>query len=218
MTKETIYFLHIGKTGGTALRTALENYSSRLYNFEFLRHKNTLKDVPEGEKVVFLTRDPITRFVSGFYSRQRKGAPRYKSKWKRGEKMAFERFKTANELAESLSSKNLKRKKEGLEAMKSIMHIKSSYWDWFKNEKYLTRRINDILFVGRQERLNEDFERLKKILRISNKVKLPTDPIEMHKNPRSVKKYLSKKAKQNLKNWYEKDYQFLNICEERGLI
>ena len=98
------------------------------------------------------------------------------------------------------------------------MHVKSFYWDWFGNEKYFIKRIPDILFIGRQEKLNKDFERLKKILGIPKKVKLPTDKIKMHKNPENLDTYLTKTAKKNLEKWYAKDYKFLSLLKKRKLI
>ena len=49
-------------------------------------------------KAVFALRDPLTRFISGFYSGLRKGAPRYDIGWSKGEKRAFSWFSTPQEL------------------------------------------------------------------------------------------------------------------------
>ena len=63
-------------------------------------HSATFHDVPNGDLVVFFVRDPVSRFVSGFYSRQRQGLPAHNSPWNVGEKVAFDKFATANDLAE----------------------------------------------------------------------------------------------------------------------
>jgi len=76
--KQLIHFLHIGKTGGSAIKYALTQYSvSGRYAIYLHSHNFRLRDVPIGESVFFFLRDPISRFKSGFYSRQRQGQPRY---------------------------------------------------------------------------------------------------------------------------------------------
>lgn len=80
--KQKVHFLHIGKTGGSAVKFALKEYSKTSWcKITFHDHKTSLSDIPEGEKIFFFLRDPISRFISGFYSRQRKGLPRYYSEW-----------------------------------------------------------------------------------------------------------------------------------------
>ena len=65
--------------------------------------------------------------------------------------------------------------------MDSITHVKTYYWDWFKNKEYFASRLKDILFVGTQENLDKDFKELKKILDIPNNVRLTKNKIKMHK-------------------------------------
>ncbi len=95
--KAKVNFLHIGKTGGSAIRSSFEKYSNKgKYSLVFNRHSYFLTDVPKGEKIVFFIRDPISRFISGFYSRKRKGRPLYNVPWKDGEEEAFNLFETPN--------------------------------------------------------------------------------------------------------------------------
>src|SRR5205823_2768329 len=101
--KELVNLLHVGKTGGTAVKHALRTaLHAGGYCIRLCRHGVRLRDVPPGEKVVFFVRDPASRFVSGFYSRLRQGRPRYTSPWSRAEKAAFGRFGTPNDLAAAL--------------------------------------------------------------------------------------------------------------------
>ncbi len=73
---QKIHFLHIGKTGGTAVKYALSSYSkNEKYEIILHGHETKLKDIPNGEKFFFFLRNPITRFTSGFYSRKRQGRP-----------------------------------------------------------------------------------------------------------------------------------------------
>ena len=62
---------------------------------------------------MFFVRDPISRFVSGFNSRLRKGLPKMYFPWAPGEKLAFSRFATPNQLALALSSSDAGAKQEG---------------------------------------------------------------------------------------------------------
>jgi hypothetical protein len=64
-------------------------------------HRVRLKDVPEGDHVIFFLRDPLSRFVSGFYEGQRRGYPRYLRSWTPDEKVAFDRFRTPNQAMRS---------------------------------------------------------------------------------------------------------------------
>lgn len=72
--RTNLHFLHIRKTGGTALKNALrahpvtENCVLHLHP-----HRIRLSDVPVGHRVMLATRDPVSRFVSGFGSRLRQG-------------------------------------------------------------------------------------------------------------------------------------------------
>ena len=61
--------------------------------------------------------------------------------------------------------------------------------------------------------MEEDFETLKKVLQITEDIKLPTDDIRAHRSPKDCDRYLSDEAKKNLINWYEKDFQFFEISK-----
>ena len=68
---EPIHLFHIGKTAGTALKQALLDHPSPTYSVLLHGHGVTLADVPAGEKFMFVIRDPLSRFVSGFNGRLR---------------------------------------------------------------------------------------------------------------------------------------------------
>lgn len=233
-----LHFLHIGKTGGTALVYALNEYGycaqsperaranrPNLYNLNpqpenskltiyVHAHNETLRSVPEGEKFFFFLRDPISRFTSGFYSRQRQGKPRYNSPWTEAEKRAYERFEIVNQLALALTSANPDEKKAAENAMKSIQHVRDSFWEWFENEEYFRSRWADIFFIGFQETLAQDFETLKAKLHLPANVSLPSDVVLAYKNVADVDKKLDPIALQNLKDWYKDDYRLIELCKE----
>ena len=211
-----VHFLHISKTGGTALKEALKSHlTSTHYIIHLHPHKYTLPDVPREDKFFFFLRDPISRFKSAFYSRQRKGNPRYNYPWTPGEKIAFEGFSNANELAISLSSKDRQTKQAAVNAMVHISHLRS-YYSWFDSKEYFLTRLETVLFIGFQEQLESDFMSLKQILGLPEHIQLPQDDIQAHKNIYPQDSDLSPTAKRNLKMWYMRDYDFLQLCQEKA--
>lgn len=211
---KTIHFIHIGKTGGTAVKYALKEYY-RYGKFVIIPHSHSFKlsNAPIGEMVMFFLRDPVKRFTSGFYSRQRQGLPRIYSPWTDEEKLAFEYFSDPDQLATSLVSEDQHVREKAYFAMKSIRHVNSHYWDWFGSEDYFLSRSADIFFIGFQESLESDFDKLKLKLGLPETVKLPDDPVIMHKNP-VTNAVLSTEAIQIMKEWYRIDYEFIGFCRE----
>lgn len=213
--KKPVHFIHIPKTGGTAIQVALhKNAITKNFFLEFHNHNKKLSDIPVGEKVIFFVRDPVTRFSSGFYTRWRRGKPRNYSPWTPGEKKAFEKFNTLNSLALALSSDDADEKKMAVNAMKSIGHVNTSFWNWFESESYFLSRLDDIFFFGYQESLDKDFEQLKEKLEIPKRVKLPTTDVGTHRTPPGLDTSLDEKAIANLKTWYTADYEFLALCRQ----
>jgi len=211
--KKRIHFLHVGKTGGTAVKTALRgNLVSKKHRIFLHSHEYSLRDVPQGDKVFFFLRDPVSRFVSGFYSRKRKGQPRYFYPWNEGEEKAFNLFETPNDLAMSLSDDNTQKQKDARDAMKSISHVKDFYSKWYNNKSYFTSRLSDIILVGRQETLNQDISRLKRIIDLPASISLPSKEKKAHRSPSHLDKDLNEEAIRNLKDWYASDYDFLELC------
>lgn len=236
--KKRLHFLHIGKTGGTAIVYALNEHSycvqseqraqanlPDIYNLKphdenspltiyIHPHNEPLRSVPEGEQVFFFLRDPISRCMSAFYSRQRQGKPRYNSPWSEGEQLAYEHFTSINQLGLALSSEDPAEKALAKKAMRNIQHVQDSYWKWFENEEYFRSRQADIFFVGFQEHLTRDFEKLKAKLKLPANITLPNDVVLAHKNPVEVDKTLDPIAQQNLRRWYKDDYRFIKLCRE----
>jgi len=213
--KRRIHFLHIGKTGGTALKDAFSKHLvTRSYALDLHAHSFKLKDVPCGEGVVFFVRDPVTRFVSGFYSRFREGRPKLYNPWSSEEKSAFEHFATPNALALALSSPDADERYSAKSAMRQIGHVRNHYTYWLGSREYLLSRIDDIFFVGFQETLLSDFEVLKRRLHLPTDVSLPVDDKNAHRNPLNVEKSLELKAWKNLAAWYAVDYELLDACKK----
>ena len=126
----------------------------------------------------------------------------------------FRRFSTPNELALALSSGDQELQIAGVAAMTSLLQIKMPLQTWFKSESYLLARGSDILFIGFQETLKDDFELLKHFLKLPGEVALPRDEVTAHKNPAHLDRTLEADAIRNLKIWYENDYRLFGICKD----
>ena len=213
--KPQLHFLHIGKTGGTAIRHALqEHHSSGNYQLVMHSHPTTLRDVPAGEGVVFFLRDPVSRFVSGFWSRFRKGRPRYDVQWTENEERAFTQFETPLQLATALGSESDRQRHDAETAMSGINHVRFRYADWLVSIAELEKRKSDIFFIGFQESLVADFKKLVPRLGIDLSLELPGDKDAAHRTPSHLKQELSEEARENLMRWYAEDYELLDYCKQ----
>jgi hypothetical protein len=202
-----IHFIHIGKTGGMAIKHALEPIAKD-FGIILHPHQFSLRDVGADDKVIFSIRSPIARFVSGFNSRLRRGRPKLFSPWKFGEEEAFARFPTPNELAEALTSADHKTRDAAHRAMLVIEHVRSSYTDWLDSLPYVEERKGVILCILATESLWADFEVLKRKLALPEAVRLPENPVDAHRTPASFVTEISESARQNLECWYAKDLAF----------
>jgi len=216
-----LHFLHVGKTGGSAVKHALGLAPAETGRFVIHldgEHRKTLHDVPEGEAAFFFVREPLARFVSAFYSRQRQGMPHDLHPWKDREREAFATFHTANALAEAISARDQALRFEARQAMRAIGHVNTQYAKWFESPRYFRSRRNDIVFVGRQETLDADFERLKTLVGLPRETALPADDVVAHRNPGGVDRSLSNLARTNLEAWYRADFEFLEFLASHGFL
>lgn len=210
--RKRVHMLHIGKTGGTALKAALAKASTPRVRFIVHKHGVSLADIPVGEPCFFVVRDPVTRFVSGFLSRQRQGRPRHDFPWNSAEQAAFAAFATPNKLAIALSSPDAARRREAETAMADILHVGDHYSRWLGNQNYVRQRRSDILLVGSQERLDRDVALLSELLDVT--IVLPLDDVGSHRNPADADRALEPESVANLKAWYRDDYALLRSLRE----
>lgn len=200
----TVHFLHIGKTGGNAVREALAPAIAD-GAVTWHGHATNLADIPRGERVAFFVRDPVTRFISGFNSRLRKGQPRNLSEWSLDERTSFERYRTPNTLAEALASGEPATRDGAEQAMLSISHVSKRLTDFLTSKAYVEARRDDIAFVGAQETLAADFERLKRVLKLPQSISLPADAVVAHRTPEGFSRTLSPTGRAAIEAWYDRD-------------
>lgn len=199
----TVHLLHVSKTGGTALKSALRNRElDGKYRLVPHRHETSIADVPGDELVAFVLRDPIDRFPSAFYSRKRQGAPAYSVPHTREEAAAYARFPTPQSLAEALEGTD---RDEAIVAMNAVLHLRSHYSDWLGTPEELRSASSRILFIGFQESLDDDVARLSRMLGFHPPITLPTDEAARHVAPAGEDRRLDATAIANLERWYAED-------------
>jgi hypothetical protein len=214
--RRTAHFLHIGKTAGTALKRALRDAPApRSYRVVVHTHGVHMVDIPRGDKFFFIVRDPVDRFVSGFHSRLRQGAPRFHVPWTPAEARAFSEFSTPAELGSALAGSGKERAAAEL-AMRSIEHVRTSYWDWFGSADALRRRERDVLWIGFVEGLDGQMPELASQLGLDS-LELPSDDVAAHRSTDGSDRSLPPEARDALTVWYRPDYEFLELCRELAL-
>ena len=182
-----IAFIHIGKTGGSTIEKHLEQLGQiKSYHVDSKNYQ------PE-EKYIIWIRNPISRFVSAFnyqcnivnadvnsikgFTLEYCMAPfRLKEKKKRGSSYVYSEefdklmksFKSANDLAESLTSENLEIKTRAYKLLTDLTeHIFKGIGWYLDNGDFVEKNNNRILFVGKQERMDEDINKLSKVIDIT---------------------------------------------------
>lgn len=207
----TIHYLHIGKTAGTQIKHVIDQINAAGQELIIKGHGHgvRLADLPRGAAYFFSVRRPESRFKSAFYSRKRKGLPRYNVEWSPHERELFERFEHANDLAEALFE-NSQRGFEAFCAMNSSPHFMPQM-AWFANCGFFFR-LRPPIAVLRQEKLGEDLGRLVRTLGVGVQVSLTEDPTLAHRNAYEGVPELSAKARQNLSLWFAQDYLFYDYC------
>jgi hypothetical protein len=214
MPTKLAHFIHIGKAGGTAIKRALAPFATAgAYQLCLHKHHVVLSDIPAGERVFFVIRDPIERYVSGFNARQRQGRPRYDVPWSHAEAEAFAVFDTADALATAIDASDSELRSQAQIAMRSIGHVRGSYWQWFGDPEYFAGRESDLLAILWLPDLDATFPHLCELLGLSDEVLLPTDDVGSHRSPPTVHRQLSERAQCNLRRWYWPDSEFVRCCK-----
>ena len=201
-----IAFLHISKTAGTQIMHIIKQLKKHKINIKRHDHWVKLSELPLNTKYFFSIRNPTTRFVSGFYFRKRK------KNHSQHEKITFERFEHANDLAENLFAEG----KSGISARNAIQSIKHNAMlqiDWFQRFSYF--ELQPPITIIRQEHFETDMQRLLELLNVNLEVSnlISNDSDISHKNQYKEIPPLSEKSLKNLEKWYLQDYMFYEMCE-----
>jgi ribosomal protein L32 len=212
------HLLHIGKCGGTVIRGSLKDHFGAIRKWTIKSnppihihtHRVSLYD-NDMTKTAFFIRNPITRYKSAFNDRLRHGGPLFNVVWKKAERRSFSTFKTANQLAECLSSnKKGVRHRARVACTTNIGHVNRRYKEWIGHPATFEIVCKEVLFIGLQEHLNDDFQKFCTKLKLGN-VELITDPIKANVNS-DVTEPLSNLAKQNIRKLLKEDFILYDLC------
>jgi hypothetical protein len=225
-------FIHIGKTGGSTIQKLLN-----------IRQYHLHKNYNLNSKFIIWIRNPIARFVSAFNMSYvnvnfkkfikntkdlgprsvllKKRINRYLTKetdyifGKRYDEL-INFFKTPNNLAEGLSSDNKGIRERAEELMNSpLEHIYKGIGWYLNNGRFVKNRNDKIVFVGKQETMDEDIEKLGTLL---NKEMKPNNKM-VNNYSTAESKYLSPLAIENIKKFYkDSDYAALIELNKHGWI
>jgi len=212
--------LHIGKTGGTAVNAVLRAAKARkiVRRIGLYSHETGLQDIVDLDKtrkVIFFIREPVSRYISAFNSRLRRGYPRHGNAWTDREEIAFEHFKTPNQLAEALSAGDAEFRRHAEDAMTAIKHLRRDYRHYLGSVELLEQERDRIYFIGATETFESDFALLRKLLRVPDDLALPTDDYGAHRTPDGFEKTVSELGRRNIENYYTDDYEIYRWCVKR---
>lgn len=211
--KRVINFLHIGKNAGTQISMLSKAINKANPHISILKcsHRTFLRDLPSEQEYFFSIREPVSRFKSAFYSRKRKGQPRFFAEWTPYEAQAFADFEHANDLAEALFEEG-ERGRQAIDAINSISHTSMNQVDWFYMHGNMFK-VRPPLYIIRQENFADDFAKFKELLGVDNETTIETDSVRSHRNDYDSVPELSERAVGNLKKWYSQDIEFYKRCE-----
>jgi Sulfotransferase family len=187
MNVPSIGFIHIGKTGGTALKSVFRRHVERTgAGIQFLQgHTMSFPrmraEYPE-LRALFFVRDPVARIVSDFTDRLRQSRPRHDLPWLPAEAIALKAFATPNELAEGLGSRDPSRRRLAEFAMNAIVHVANRLSDYLGPVSFLQKELNSIFYIGDITTFDHDFAVLKRLLSIDQDIALPNDDVEAHRS------------------------------------
>lgn len=212
--------LHIGKTGGTAANAVIKanNKLGVGETVNCYKHKVGLRDVHDAnmcERLMFFIREPVARYISAFNSRLRMGYPRHHGEWSPREEVAFEHFKTPNQLAEALSSDDDERRELALGSMLGIRHLRRAYEHYLDSVDLLEKEKDRIYFIAATETFSADFDMMRAFLGVSPEIELPTDDYGAHRTPDGFEKTVSELGRKNVQEYYKIDYEIYNWCVKR---
>lgn len=211
--RRSISFLHIGKAAGTQIAEVARRINRESRSVRILKepHAVRLGDLSWRQDYFFSIRAPASRFRSGFYSRKREGRPRYHYPWTVYERVAFEEFEHANDLAEALFEDSA-RGGRAAAAMKAIQHAAMDQIDWFEGTGTFLE-VRPPVAIIRQEHFEPDLRLFLDRIGFDGVVEVSSGDKAAHANDYSGTPPLSERALGNLTAWYRQDVEFYRMCE-----
>jgi hypothetical protein len=235
-----IAFIHIGKTGGTTIFNILQDKLTKIIRYHVWKETNGINNYKSDEKYIIWIRNPISRFVSAFNQSYYavntdsnmiksfdlsncllpsilSGAAKRSYIFSNEYDSLVKHFKSANHLAESLSSNNLESRRKAHALMSyPIEHLHRGIGWYLENGEFIKNNSHKIIFVGRQEYMKDDIKRLSSLLNVDlDETTKLRENVYLDKSM----KYLSPLAINNIINWYkDTDYAALQELCRHGWI
>jgi hypothetical protein len=233
-----ICFIHIGKCGGSFMRTAIFDKQIKLR----IIHGRKVKFDDRFQYFLWI-RNPLNRFVSAFNSvvecvnydvsglradeitlnnctepKVVRRKIRTGFAYSRKKDHLVNLFKTPNALAESLANSNKKIKNLAMKLITgklAIKHIRKGIGFYLNNGQFIKKHNNNILLVGKMEKMEDDLKKFADILGVDE---LENKKVRENKS-KNISKYLSPLAIKNLYKFYRHtDYRALKVLKNKGWI
>lgn len=207
---DAIHYLHIGKSAGTRIMGVIDALNAQAGRIVMLRrtHQTALRDLPRCARYFFSIRDPVSRFVSGFYSRLNENRPSLHSPWTFGEDLVFGYYDHAAQLADDLFEPGAVGRR-AVEAMCSLGHAPAQI-SWF-NEAGCFLSHRPPIWIIRQEHFDSDLD---EFLRRGGFDYAHPKGERSNAASGESRPALSEKGRSNLERWYAADLAFYSACEE----
>jgi hypothetical protein len=151
-----VYFLHIGKAGGTILKSIFSNNKIQKNKIKVIgvSEKFKIYQLHPDQKYIFSIRNPITRYFSAFHARKIK-SDIWTKEYYSVEGFGFYLYNDANQLAEDLYSKNLIKVFLSHISIRCIPIINENIYSWFNIED-LKKNLPQFIFEN--STINEDWK------------------------------------------------------------
>lgn len=205
-----LHFLHIGKNAGTQVFHVAEGWLNAPQPVRLVKHGHDvmLRHLPTDAEYFFSVRDPVSRFVSGFYNRKTEGRPVRVIPRTEAEDRVFDRFAEAVELAEALFQDG-EQGRAAAQAMTTLRHAAQHQWQWFMMQGHFLD-LRPPAYILRQEHFATDLAALQRKLGVEGH----TDdaPTKSRKTDYSAIPELTERARENLLRWYAADMAFYSMC------
>lgn len=202
----TTAFLHIPKTGGTAIRTAIESVAVAEdgNRVRYFGHRSNLDDLAAYE-VFFVVRDPIERVISGFHSRRRMGLPRYHSVHTPGEAATFRRWPELEPLVLDIATGDT----DALAAWDTVAHLRPLS-TWLVSTDVI--EASNITYIAELSTLGREWPQMRALCGLGDDIELPSSPVASHRAPERPPE-LSGNARAALRLLLAEDYELYACCQ-----
>lgn len=212
---EKICFLHIGKTGGTYIKSILKKQAGQDNRLFVGEHIDTLSSTKStygaDRKLAFTFRNPKLRFVSGFNSRLRQGRPTYNVNWSEGEAIAFSYFATPNHLAEALYAKDERQKSAARYAISQVLHLKTGYTHYLTSPDLMDQEMaaGNILLCCETSKIDNNIGKIFRALGLED-----VEIRDGNRNtaPDSASQIMSPLAVENIEEYWKDEFEIYQHC------